>query len=66
MRLSNDLHHSFSLSTFAVLDTSETYKVCKIRRAFWDVPIISRCEGPDGSSGMPGLVVPRLFDAESP
>jgi hypothetical protein len=68
MCLANDFHHSLRLSIFArtVLDVSETYKVCKIRRTFWDVPIIPRCEGPDRSSGMPRLVVPRLFEAVGP
>ena len=68
MCLANDSHLSLCLSIYAwaVLDVPETYKVCKISRAFWDVPIIPRCEGPDGSPGMPRLVVPRFFYAVGP
>ena len=43
---------------FAFLDISETYEVCKVCRASWDVPVITRCEGPDRSAGTPRLVVP--------
>lgn len=62
VRLADDFHHS--LSAVAVLDVSETHKVCEIRRAFGDVPVVSCREGPDGCAGMPGLVVSRLLDAE--
>ena len=48
------------LSSPGPLDVSKKYKVRKIRQTFWDVPIISHCEGPDVSSGMPRLVVPAV------
>ena len=50
------------LSSPGPLDVSKKYKVRKIRQTFWDVPIISRCEGPDGHATFGragGAAVPR-------
>lgn len=56
VRLSDHFYRLTAI--FAFLDISETYEVCKVCRASWDVPVIARCEGADRSAGTPRLVVP--------
>jgi hypothetical protein len=63
MRLSNDFH---SFTILIIQKVAETYEVCKISRTSGDVSIIARCEGADGSAGMPCLVMSRFFYAEGP
>lgn len=53
--LPDDVHRPTTILAF--LDASKTYEVCKVRRVSRDIPIVSRCDGADGSSGIPCLVV---------
>ena len=62
MRLPYEFHRPAVI--FASLDVSKADEVCKVCRSSGDVSVIARCEGADGNTGIPRLVVPRLFDAE--
>ena len=64
MSFSDNVHRPTTILVF--LDVSETYEVCKVRRISRNIPIVSRRDGANGSSGIPCLVVARLFDAEGP
>jgi hypothetical protein len=61
--LANDF---YSMAIHSLQKVTEAYEICEIRRTSGDVSVIACRKGPDGSSRMPRLVMPRLLYAESP
>jgi hypothetical protein len=62
--IANNLHGF--LVIFTVLNVSKKYKICKIHRTTWDVPIIASREGLDQGFFRQWPVELKLVHAEGP